>query len=151
MTARVVQRVVGDRYGTPALASPAFERWCLEEEAGGILTRTYFDTKQEAESARRETGRPRGTIGRRRALGLGVGVREVAVHSANQISTFEEFAGGGCEARIFYRVDGKSRPPLPADVQAELGGETPARSSRSITRSSEPSWLLETQTELWRL
>jgi hypothetical protein len=54
MTVRVIQREVADRYGTPALAGEALARWCLEEDDGRIVTRTYFNSKPEAESARRE-------------------------------------------------------------------------------------------------
>jgi hypothetical protein len=78
-------------------------------------------------------------------------VREIRAFSGG-LSVYEELPGGGCEGRLFYRMGGRWAPPLPAEIQSELG-RTLARSSRSIARSStdQPAWLLGETDEPWRL
>jgi len=67
-----------------------------------------------------------------------------------RILTFEEFADGTCEARLYYRQgDGRWQPPLPRDIQLTIGAGEP---SRSIARSSSsglrrPSWKLSDKEE----
>src|SRR4026209_389240 len=67
-----------------------------------------------------------------------------------RILTFEEFADGTCEARLYYRQgDGRWQPPLPRDIQLTIGAGAP---SRSIARSSSsglrrPSWKLSYKEE----
>ena len=70
------------------------------------------------------------------------------------ISTFEEFADGRYEARMYYaQAGGGWKPPLPSDLQPP-GGLGRSRSAGSISRSSTPStlpdWLLG-EIEDWRL
>jgi hypothetical protein len=82
-------------------------------------------------------------------------VKEVQVHNGGTVvSTFEELSDGRYEGRLFYRMaGGRWSPPLPSDIQSELG-RTSACSSRSIARNStnQPAWLLgETDDESWRL
>ena len=49
-------------------------------------------------------------------------MKHVQRHGDNMVSTFEEFADGTCEARLFYRWDDDSwRPPLPPDVELPIG------------------------------
>jgi hypothetical protein len=97
-------------------------------------------------------------------------VREVKVHSPDSISTFEELPGGRCEARLFSRVGGIWRPPLPVDLELPAGFERnlllrsePVHSAHAIGRSSvssrrstrgsseRPAWLLGNDDEPRRL
>jgi hypothetical protein len=63
-------------------------------------------------------------------------MKEVRRVRDDVISVFEEFEGGGCSARLYYRVNGRWQPPLPPDVEPPVGTNEP---SRSIARSSKRS------------
>jgi hypothetical protein len=81
-------------------------------------------------------------------------MKEVRRHGDNVISTFEEFAGGTCEGRVFYRwTDGSWRPPLPFDIQEEAERKRSfgrAVLERSDASSTWPAWQLSNR-EPWRL
>jgi hypothetical protein len=53
MTLRVLQRKAYDRFGSPVLTDAGALRWVLEAEDGPILTRSYFNTQEEAQQAMR--------------------------------------------------------------------------------------------------
>jgi hypothetical protein len=79
-------------------------------------------------------------------------MKDVRRHGHNVITVFEQFEDGTCEARLFYRVNGRWQPPLPPDVEPPIGTGEP---SRTIARSSSsgprrPNWMLR-EAKPWRL
>jgi len=87
-------------------------------------------------------------------------LREVKVHNPDLVSSFEEFEDGTCEARMFYRVAGLWRPPLPTDLELPAGFERnllmrsehePSVTRCNATTRERPSWQLDQSDEPWRL